>query len=148
MGETFPILADSGRDWPKGWPPCAGSVPLEAVRPFEAQAQRNHMQSLQRLAQRGGLSPAELVAVMHKSGFEEAWPRYANGFWAQYKAKNKAPHPDHLRAVLFVNALASGDPDPHRMCDKRYCETQRARLRATGSQPASQEVGSGAESAP
>jgi hypothetical protein len=40
------------------------SVPWSMVEPFELQAQDNHQQSLQRLAERGGLSPAELMAVL------------------------------------------------------------------------------------
>jgi hypothetical protein len=127
---TFPIQfdADTRRDYPLEWPKCARAVPLEAVSPHERQADRNHGQTLQRLAERGGLSPTELVAVMHGVGFYDAWPRYVNGFWKKYKDENRRPHPDHLRAVLFVNALAAGGDDPHRMCDKRYCAVQRARI--------------------
>lgn len=41
------------------------TVPLSFVEPHESQAKHNHGgQSLQRLAERGGLSPAELVAVV------------------------------------------------------------------------------------
>jgi hypothetical protein len=129
--KTFPILfdEDESRNWPKTWPKCARTVPLEAVAPFESQANRNHSQTLKRLAERGGLSPSELVAVMHGKGFYETWPRYVNGFWGQYREENRAPHPDILRAVLFVNALASNE-DPHRMCDKKYCEIQRERVEA------------------
>jgi hypothetical protein len=41
------------------------------VAPHEEQAQRNHDQTLQRLAERGGLSPAELLAVLQDRGLEE-----------------------------------------------------------------------------
>jgi hypothetical protein len=131
MSKTFPILFDEDerRTWPKLWPKCAREVPLEAVAPFEAQADRNHGQTLKRLAERGGLSPSELVAVMHRKTFWETWPRYVSGFWTRYREENRAPHPDILRAVLFVNALAEGK-DPHRMCDKKYCEVQRERVEA------------------
>lgn len=40
------------------------AVPWAFVAPHERQAQRNHYQTLDRLAQRGGLSPCELVAVL------------------------------------------------------------------------------------
>ncbi len=43
---------------------CPRSVPWAIVAPHEEQARRNHGQSLTRLAERGGLSPAELVAVL------------------------------------------------------------------------------------
>lgn len=40
------------------------SVPWAFVAPHEAQALRNHGQTLQRLAERGGLSAAEMLAVV------------------------------------------------------------------------------------
>jgi hypothetical protein len=40
------------------------SVPWSFVAPHEEQARRNHDQSLRRLAERGGLSPCELLAVV------------------------------------------------------------------------------------
>lgn len=39
-------------------------VPWNLVAPHEKQAQRNHSQTLARLAERGGLSPGELAAVL------------------------------------------------------------------------------------
>lgn len=54
--ESFPILGHSQRQ--------AGSVPWALVAPHEDQAQRNHYQSLKRLAERGGLSHSELCAVL------------------------------------------------------------------------------------
>ena len=47
------------------------SVPWRLVAPFEAQAERNHNQTLQRLAERGGLDPVELWAVMHRMGWKD-----------------------------------------------------------------------------
>ena len=43
---------------------CPESVDWDLVAPHEAQAQRNHDQTLNRLAERGGLSPSELVTVL------------------------------------------------------------------------------------
>lgn len=39
-------------------------VPLELVMAHEQQAVKNHGQSVSRLAERGGLSPSELAAVL------------------------------------------------------------------------------------
>lgn len=39
-------------------------IPWEIVAPHEAQAKRNHDQTLERLAERGGLGVAELLAVL------------------------------------------------------------------------------------
>jgi len=47
------------------------AIPWAALAPHEAQAQRNHGQSLERLAQRGGLDPAEAVAILE----DRRWDR-------------------------------------------------------------------------
>lgn len=39
-------------------------IPWEVLEPHEAQAQRNHSQTLKRLAERGGLGADEAVAVI------------------------------------------------------------------------------------
>lgn len=58
----FPIHSDSVRRMPVGAPM---SVPWSLLAPHEAQAQRNHGgQSLERLAERGGLSLCEMCAVI------------------------------------------------------------------------------------
>lgn len=40
------------------------TIPWDLIAPHEAQAQRNHSQSLERLAERGGLSSCEAMAVI------------------------------------------------------------------------------------
>ena len=54
--KTFPILSEF-----HGW---RKEVPFDFVAPHESQAKRNHSQSLKKLAERGGLSPVELYAVI------------------------------------------------------------------------------------
>lgn len=52
--------------------PCAFAVvgvPWSLIAPHEAQALRNHSQTLDRLAERGGLSAAEAVAVLEDRPF-------------------------------------------------------------------------------
>jgi hypothetical protein len=44
---------------------CPSSVPWSLVEPHREQAYANHCQTLERLAERGGLAPVELHAVMH-----------------------------------------------------------------------------------
>lgn len=39
-------------------------IPFAMIAPHEAQAQRNHGQSLERLAQRGGLAPSEALDII------------------------------------------------------------------------------------
>lgn len=41
-------------------------IPWEVIAPFEHQAQKNHYQSIKRLAERGGLDPTEAVAVLEQ----------------------------------------------------------------------------------
>lgn len=43
---------------------CPRSVPWSLLAPHEARAQRTHSQTLERLAERGGLSPSEMAAVI------------------------------------------------------------------------------------
>ena len=40
------------------------AIPWGLISPHEDQAQRNHRQTLDRLAQRGGLCPSEAVAII------------------------------------------------------------------------------------
>lgn len=55
--ELFPILGE------------CGYVPMWIVLQHERQAQSNHGQSVRRLAERGGLSPSELCAVLEDRSF-------------------------------------------------------------------------------
>lgn len=56
----FPIHPDDRRRFPD----APSSVPWQLVAPHARQAQRNHSQSLEALAQRSGLTWCELVAVL------------------------------------------------------------------------------------
>jgi hypothetical protein len=55
-------------------------VPWDFIAPHEKQAMRNHDQTLERLAERGGLSPAEMLAAV--SG--------QNGIWIMEKSDQDA----------------------------------------------------------
>jgi hypothetical protein len=56
MREYFPIMAGN----------CIARVPWAFIAPHEGQAQRNHSQTLDRLAQRGGLDPDEALRVISR----------------------------------------------------------------------------------
>ena len=45
-------------------------VPWQLVEPYKDRAQRNHSQSLETLASRGGLSIVELYYLLHDAPFE------------------------------------------------------------------------------
>lgn len=66
----FPVLWQGDREYLAKLKAlkCPRSVPWEMVAPHEVQAKRNHDQTLKRLAQRGGLAPEELVAVLDGRG--------------------------------------------------------------------------------
>jgi len=55
---------------------CPKTVPWHRIAPYEQQARKNHDQTLERLAERGGLDPFEILAVV--SGFR--WDYYYNKF--------------------------------------------------------------------
>jgi hypothetical protein len=63
---TFPLLLS----YAEGQTVARKRVPWSLVAPFEARAQKNHAQSLDTLARRGGLSPAEMYYLLH----DVRWP--------------------------------------------------------------------------
>jgi hypothetical protein len=69
----FPVLWQGGRDYHKALERlgCPREIPWSQVAPHERQAMRNHgRQTLKELADRGGLSPEELLAVLEDRRFE------------------------------------------------------------------------------
>lgn len=53
------------------------SIPWEMIAPCERQAQSNHQQSLERLAERGGLDPTEALAVLESRRWHRMDPAFA-----------------------------------------------------------------------
>lgn len=68
MRKRFPVLRDVGYRGEKEY------IPWEVIAPHEAQAHKNHGQSLERLAARGGLSYREMYAVLRDKEFD-SWNR-------------------------------------------------------------------------
>jgi hypothetical protein len=67
------------------------SVPWSLIAPYEHQAQKNHRQTLKRLAERGGLSICEAMAVMSSARYENrpiAKPTVED--WLDFIAARKA----------------------------------------------------------
>lgn len=60
----FPVLYQGREDEIQRRAGAPTSVPWSLLAPHEAQARRNHDQSLERLAERGGLGLCEMVAVL------------------------------------------------------------------------------------
>lgn len=68
-------------------------VPMDMLAPFEAQAIRNHGQTLNRLAERGGMSSSEILAVLEGRKWGEVKSCEANDLLLKRRAdafsKNK-----------------------------------------------------------
>ncbi len=62
--KRFPVL-DSQRCRPRDRKPVPREVPWAFAESFRKQAERNHDQTLERLAERGGLSPQEIWIAAH-----------------------------------------------------------------------------------
>lgn len=52
---------------------CPKEVPWHILAPHEAQAHKNHSQSLETLARRGGLSPSEMLAILEDRRFRDPY---------------------------------------------------------------------------
>jgi len=70
----FPVLKSTVGPYPAGQ---LAAVPWDLLAPHERQADINHGQTLKRLAERGGLSPAEMVAVLEDRRFHRMEPAAA-----------------------------------------------------------------------
>lgn len=63
-------------------------IPWRIVEDHEARAKRNHHQTLERLAERGGLSPCEIVALLEDRPWESMpWKEAWNRIWEAERAQ-------------------------------------------------------------
>jgi hypothetical protein len=51
------------------FPNCPMEVPWDKIALHEVQVKKNHFQSLEQLAKRGGLNPTELMCALHDHDF-------------------------------------------------------------------------------
>lgn len=65
--KVFPVLQSAD---PRQGPRLLKGIPWELVERHEDQAEKNHGQALRELASRGGLGPAELLAVLEDRKYE------------------------------------------------------------------------------
>lgn len=85
--KNFPVLYEKKIDGPR-------AIPWEKAEEFRAQAEKNHDQTLERLAQRGGLSPVEIWYAAHGKGLKGILSRW--------------PEIDHKGAVKWIEEFAYG----------------------------------------
>lgn len=122
---TFQIM----RLYPeRNYPKQINSIPWSLIEPHGEQAKINHQQSLERLNQRGGLSPMEAVAVLEDADYRKRWPekvdRDAQASEAIYRLKelcskaetsnNPSEPPARSSALLgpAADVEGVGDPEP------------------------------------
>lgn len=78
---TFPVLFGDYREREAYLAlGCPRRVPWAFLAPHEEQAKDNHDQTLSRLAQRGGLDPAEMLGIVRGKGLRDVmaickWPK-------------------------------------------------------------------------
>lgn len=58
----------------RGYPGIPSEIPWAIVANYGESAMRNHDQTLERLAERGGLSPCELIAVLEQRQWRKMTP--------------------------------------------------------------------------
>lgn len=81
----FPVMNKVNGGYGEVLKDCPSAIPWGLLGPSEErQAQHNHSQTLKRLAERGGLSPRELYAVLRHEDFSysstnEHAVKYING---------------------------------------------------------------------
>lgn len=69
------------------------SVPWSFVEPAREQAMDNHSQTLERLAERGGLSPIELYGALHRMRWGDLGA-LDHQFCVEWIQKALAPNPE------------------------------------------------------
>jgi len=80
---------------------CPTSIPWDCIAGHENQAQLNHGQTLDRLAERGGLAPTEAFAIILNVDFFN--------FWRDFRKRRSLPEgsSDHTEetshAVTYLN---------------------------------------------
>jgi choline dehydrogenase-like flavoprotein len=89
---------------------CGGfAIPWDVVEPHAKQAEQNHGQTLERLAERGGLDLSELAAVLEDRRWQSmgAWPAMET-IWRHITAWNtrSAPSPIVQAADEMEKALS------------------------------------------
>ena len=70
------------------------AIPWSMISPHEVQCQKNHSQSIQRLSERGGLSPSEVLAVLD----DESW--FTESKWGNFMTEwsTRKEHPKVIAA--------------------------------------------------
>lgn len=108
------------------------AIPWVLLAPHERQARSNHGgQSLERLADRGGLSPCEALAVLEDRPWRRMPPGEAAAELGRLLEQSSAVRAEELRAcldgLLALRARLGWECLTHRResCDCWWCEAER-----------------------
>lgn len=122
----FPLLLDQCER--ERYP---SSIPWSVIAPHEHQALRNHDQTLERLAERGGLGPTELLAVLTGKRFRDvdrlpSIERYAR--LAALLLPDALSHQQQaqVEALVWRVAEAYGADRTCEACSKVICKLDRS----------------------
>jgi hypothetical protein len=85
VADAFPVLPRYGEYERR-------TVPWDFVRPYEARAQKNHDQTLEVLAARGGMSECELIALAEDRPWKSMDARDARARLAELVARWEVTH--------------------------------------------------------
>lgn len=96
---TFPVLLGHRDEEKRGPPECPRSVPWSFIEPGRVQAERNHGQTLERLAERGGLGPGEIRCALEG---KKLWPHFND---LGQEGNRKRNHED---TAWLIEKLSSG----------------------------------------
>ena len=88
MIERFPIMGDSANYRVRGY------VPMDFMLQFEERAKKNHSQSIRRLAERGGLTAQEAMAVVNDTPYRDRRWRNDDAAWANLQLIVGSEYPD------------------------------------------------------
>lgn len=121
MGKTFPVICRfsqySRQQQIRLEVLTPRAVPWDFIAPHEAQAQRNHDQSLERLAQRGGLSPYEMVMCVRGRGLDGCTEYLARIFLCWIQAPDGGRYPAgsveaeaHVRKFVLQHGIKFDGP--------------------------------------
>lgn len=129
VAERAKVAAAEKRIPPSRFPIQGGpSLPWEMIAPHEEQARENHSQTLKRLAERGGLSPTEALAILDDRKYpwgkklDEAADlaelnRRLESSSIQQLEKERAAHTETRAKLEAVTSELTELKEIHRRCD-------------------------------
>ncbi len=99
MEKQFPVL---NHEKYKG---CPASIPWSLIEPHAEQAKKNHDQTLEQLAARGGLGAAEIIPILKGKSYSEFWAGIPNLHAFAVMKLIRLVHPETASPIATVKSL-------------------------------------------